>query len=82
MTGTGTRREPGSGPDHEKEAEIHTKIRAGSLKLYELEKQMAPVDAVRVRRRNSSSTKQELHLRTSVSSPSMSIGQQPGTART
>ena len=41
----------GDGPDHEKEAQIHTKIRAGSLKLYELEKQMAPVDAVRVRRR-------------------------------
>ena len=41
----------GDGPDREKEAQIHTKLRAGSLKLYELEKQMAPVDAVRVRRR-------------------------------
>jgi hydroxymethylglutaryl-CoA reductase (NADPH) len=40
----------GVGPDREKEAEIHTKLRAGSLKLYELEKQIAPVDAVRVRR--------------------------------
>ena len=38
------------GPDREKESEIHTKLRAGSLKLYELEKQIAPVDAVRVRR--------------------------------
>ncbi|MFA6362938.1 hydroxymethylglutaryl-CoA reductase (NADPH) [Methanoregula sp.] len=37
-------------PDREKESEIHTKLRAGSLKLYELEKQIAPVDAVRVRR--------------------------------
>ena len=41
----------GDGPDREKEAQIYTKLRAGSLKLYELEKQMAPVDAVRVRRR-------------------------------
>jgi hydroxymethylglutaryl-CoA reductase (NADPH) len=38
------------GPNREKELEIHTKLRAGSLKLYELEKQIAPVDAVRVRR--------------------------------
>ena len=52
MTGTGTRQGTGGdGPDREKEAQIHTKLRAGSLKLYELEKQMAPVDAVRVRRR-------------------------------
>ena len=40
----------GVGPDREKEGEIHTKLRAGSLRLYELEKQIAPVDAVRVRR--------------------------------
>ncbi|WP_292423977.1 hydroxymethylglutaryl-CoA reductase (NADPH) [Methanoregula sp.] len=40
----------GVGPDREKEGKIHTKLRAGSLKLYELEKQIAPVDAVRVRR--------------------------------
>ena len=52
MTGTGTRAGPGGdGPDRGKEAEIHAKLRAGSLRLYELEKQIAPVDAVRVRRR-------------------------------
>jgi len=38
------------GPGREKEDEIHTKLRAGAIKLYEIEKQIAPVDAVRVRR--------------------------------
>ncbi|MGB8220582.1 MAG: hydroxymethylglutaryl-CoA reductase (NADPH) [Methanoregula sp.] len=38
------------GPGREKEDEIHTKLRAGAIRLYELEKQIAPVDAVRVRR--------------------------------
>ena len=52
MAGDGEDRNTGGqgGPDREKESEIHTKLRAGSLKLYELEKQIAPVDAVRVRR--------------------------------
>jgi len=52
MAGDGEDRNAGGqgGPDREKESEIHTKLRAGSLKLYELEKQIAPVDAVRVRR--------------------------------
>jgi hydroxymethylglutaryl-CoA reductase (NADPH) len=41
----------GEGPDRGKDGEIHTKLRAGAIKLYELEKQIAPVDAVRVRRK-------------------------------
>ncbi|MFY9750287.1 MAG: hydroxymethylglutaryl-CoA reductase (NADPH) [Methanoregula sp.] len=40
----------GDGPDHRKEAEIQAKLRDGSIRLYELEKQLPPVDAVRVRR--------------------------------
>jgi hydroxymethylglutaryl-CoA reductase (NADPH) len=40
----------GDGPDHGKEAEILAKIKEGSIKIYELEKMLPPVDAVRVRR--------------------------------
>ena len=54
MAGDGEHRDAAGsgrdGPDREKEAQIHTKLKAGELRLYELEKQLAPVDAVRVRR--------------------------------
>jgi hydroxymethylglutaryl-CoA reductase (NADPH) len=40
----------GNGPDRGKEAGILAKLREGSIKIYELEKQLPPVDAVRVRR--------------------------------
>ena len=40
----------GSGPDRGKEAEIKAKLKDGSVRLYELEKLLPPVDAVRVRR--------------------------------
>jgi hydroxymethylglutaryl-CoA reductase (NADPH) len=40
----------GSDRDTEKEGMIHTKLKNGSLKLYELEKELAPIDAIRVRR--------------------------------
>jgi len=36
--------------DHGKEAELQAKLRNGSIKIYELEKQLPPVEAVRVRR--------------------------------
>ena len=36
--------------DREKERQILTKLKAGTMKLYELEKELPPVDAVRVRR--------------------------------
>ena len=50
MVSTGTRSGTGrDGPGRER-GEIHTKLRAGTIRLYELEKQIAPVDAVRVRR--------------------------------
>ena len=39
-----------SSADREKEQQILTKLKAGSMKLYELEKELPPVDAVRVRR--------------------------------
>jgi 3-hydroxy-3-methylglutaryl Coenzyme A reductase, hydroxymethylglutaryl-CoA reductase (NADP) len=38
------------GPGRGNEAEIRTRIKKGEVKLYELEKMMPPVDAVRVRR--------------------------------
>src|SRR5208337_1670808 len=54
MAGDGEHRDAAGsgrdGPDREKEAQIHTKLKAGEIRLYELEKQLAPVDAVRVRR--------------------------------
>ena len=53
MAGDEGHRDParaGDGPDHGKEAEIKDKLREGSVRLYELEKQIPPVDAVRVRR--------------------------------
>jgi len=55
MAGDGEPREPigtriKNGTDRENEIQIHAKLKAGSLKLYELEKDLAPVDAIRVRR--------------------------------
>ena len=53
MAGDEGHRDParaGDSPDHGKEAEIKNKLRDGSVRLYELEKQLPPVDAVRVRR--------------------------------
>ena len=54
MAGDGEHRDAAGsgrdGPDRETEAQIHTKLKAGEIRLYELEKQLAPVDAVRVRR--------------------------------
>jgi hydroxymethylglutaryl-CoA reductase (NADPH) len=46
----GTIREEGSGPDTGKESLIKGKLKDGSMKLYELEKELAPLDAIRVRR--------------------------------
>lgn len=40
----------GSSRDPEKEGIIYTKLKNGSSKLYELEKELAPIDAIRVRR--------------------------------
>ncbi|MCJ7741990.1 MAG: 3-hydroxy-3-methylglutaryl-CoA reductase, partial [Methanoregula sp.] len=40
----------GSGRDTEKGDIIYTKLRNGSLKLYELEKELPPLDAIRARR--------------------------------
>lgn len=45
-TGSGAR----SGHDTERDTIIINKIRDGSLKLYELDKELAPIDAIRVRR--------------------------------
>ena len=39
-----------SGHDTERDAIIHAKLKDGSLKLYELEKDLSPIDAIRVRR--------------------------------
>ena len=43
-------RETGSGRDIDKEDIIHTQLKNGSLKLYELEKELPPLDAIRTRR--------------------------------
>jgi len=55
MAGDGEPREPignrtKNGADRDNTIQIHAKLKAGSLKLYELEKDLAPVDAIRVRR--------------------------------
>jgi len=55
MAGDGEPREPignrtKNGTDRDNTIQIHAKLKAGSLKLYELEKDLAPVDAIRVRR--------------------------------
>jgi hydroxymethylglutaryl-CoA reductase (NADPH) len=43
-------REEGSGRDTGKEDIIYTQLKNGSLKLYELEKELPPLDAIRARR--------------------------------
>ena len=50
MAGDEEHRDAENGRDHGKEAEIKAKLRDGSIKIYELEKLLPPVDAVRVRR--------------------------------
>ena len=39
-----------SGQDQERDAVIHAKLKDGTLKIYELEKELMPIDAIRVRR--------------------------------
>ncbi|OPY39197.1 MAG: 3-hydroxy-3-methylglutaryl-coenzyme A reductase [Methanoregula sp. PtaU1.Bin051] len=45
-------RPAGGGAQHNgnRDAAIHTRLKEGSLKLYELEKELSPVDAIRIRR--------------------------------
>ena len=43
-------RKEGSGRETEEEGIMYTKLKNGSLKLYELEKDLPPLDAIRVRR--------------------------------
>jgi len=50
MADDGERRGEGSSRDPEKEGIIYTKLKNGSCKLYELEKELPPIDAIRVRR--------------------------------
>jgi len=47
-----TGQDPGPGSDHDRERDaiIHAKLKKGSLKLYDLEKELSPIDAIRVRR--------------------------------
>jgi hydroxymethylglutaryl-CoA reductase (NADPH) len=39
-----------SGQDKERDAAIHARLKDGTLKIYELEKELMPIDAIRVRR--------------------------------
>ena len=39
-----------AGHNNEKDSIMHNRLKDGSLKLYELEKELAPIDAIRVRR--------------------------------
>ncbi|MGA2120760.1 MAG: hydroxymethylglutaryl-CoA reductase (NADPH) [Methanoregula sp.] len=39
-----------SGHDKDRETIIHNRLRDGTLKIYELEKELSPIDAIRVRR--------------------------------
>jgi len=41
---------PKEGNTHERDTIIHTRLRDGTLKLYELDKELTPIDAIRVRR--------------------------------
>ncbi len=50
MAGDDGHHDAKKGRDQGEEAEILAKLRDGSIKIYELEKQLRPVDAVRVRR--------------------------------
>ena len=50
MADDGERRGEGSSRDPEKEGLIYTKLKNGSCKLYDLEKELPPIDAIRVRR--------------------------------
>ena len=61
-----------AGHNHEKDTIIHTKLKDGSLKIYELEKELAPIDAIRVRREYHRDRRPGPHWRMSASSPSMS----------
>src|SRR5271157_3986459 len=45
--GSGTK----SGHDEDRDTIIHNRLRDGTLKIYELEKELSPIDAIRVRRR-------------------------------
>jgi hydroxymethylglutaryl-CoA reductase (NADPH) len=45
-TGNGT----GSGHNNKRDDIIQARLKSGELKLYELEKELAPIDAIRVRR--------------------------------
>jgi hydroxymethylglutaryl-CoA reductase (NADPH) len=49
MAGDGVPQKP-IGTDRESEERVLARLKAGSMKLYELEKELPPVDAVRVRR--------------------------------
>jgi hydroxymethylglutaryl-CoA reductase (NADPH) len=39
-----------AGHDNERDTIIHNRLKDGSLKLYELEKELSPIDAIRIRR--------------------------------
>ncbi len=47
---TGAGNSAGSGRNNERDNLIHSKLKSGELKLYELEKELEPMDAIRVRR--------------------------------
>ncbi|MDO9549768.1 MAG: hydroxymethylglutaryl-CoA reductase (NADPH) [Methanoregula sp.] len=47
---SGTGNGAGSGHNSERDDIIHSRLKSGELKLYELEKELAPIDAIRVRR--------------------------------
>ena len=47
---TGQKSGAKSGQDKDRDTIIHAKLKDGTLKLYELEKELSPIDAIRVRR--------------------------------
>jgi hydroxymethylglutaryl-CoA reductase (NADPH) len=46
----GTGNDIDSGHDNGREAHIHSRLKDGTLKLYEIEKELSPLDAIRIRR--------------------------------
>jgi hydroxymethylglutaryl-CoA reductase (NADPH) len=46
----GTGNSTDSGHDNAREAHIHSRLKDGTLKLYEIEKELSPLDAIRIRR--------------------------------
>ena len=83
MRGIARRRKRSKGRSRQREGydQFYNKLKDGSLKLYELEKELSPIDAIRVRR-EFIAQETGADSKTSASSPSISSAWSSETART